>query len=429
MTARATWGSIEKRLWPIRDVVIIGGLVILNGFLYSGFQGFVSQNYFSAPLLPEIIRGYQTLLGVDHQLAVSRILTGLLILGPVAWYAWFRYLLPSGWIATVSALLVSLPMGWWGRIRTEAVFLWGDGAHLAALSLTPLVLWALLSFLQKGGFGRGVMAAGALSLVALASPFGLMTTLIFSLIIIFSEMLLGRARLKLARAGFVVVTCLGMSSFWYNPEFFRTVLASKAGTELFRTLGNLLPLSFFVVPILATFGFLLFEKRHHLQPVFMGIFFTVIFFWISFASGLADRGLSKPSRYVPELGYSLALFMPIAGVKLFEYLQEAEWAKQRWGVQMRKAVGWGVAVISLGILGWLSIKGFESLGEMSRGETVMGWETISEQTGIWELKSTGGLWSIVGYLISGVTAVILAGMGLRIKLMNKLAPGTEAESF
>jgi hypothetical protein len=418
MLTRLTSSPIWQKLWPVRDLVTVVGLVTLNIFFYGHFEDFNSQNTFSAPLVPILIRVSELGLGWEYQLAASRVLLILLLSGIVAWYVFFRYLSTSGWWAGLSALLASLPLGWWGRTRVEAAYLWGDGAHLAALSLSPVVCWALLVFLRKGAFSRGVIAAVTLALVALTSPFGLMTTLIFSLIVIFSEMLQGQARLKAARAGFVVIASLGLTSFWYHPKFFYEILASRSGQDLFRTLGNLFPLSFFVLPILATFGFLLFERRRHLQPLFVGIFFTLIFFWVSFASGLATEGLSRPSRYLPELGFSLALLLPIALVKLRNYLIKLEWITQRLNKRARKLASWGVTFGVIILLVWLTIRGVGQVWEMADQGMVLGWWSQAERTGIWELRGVTGVWNWVGYILSAITAILLVGMGVRTRLNN-----------
>jgi len=105
----------------------------------------------------------------------------------------------------------------------------------------------------------------------------------------------------------VLVIAGGLSAFWYNPEFVRLSLVSSPGRAVMAAVKNLIPLSFFVLPVLGTFGFLIFDKRAHLQPLFVALGLTIVFGLISFAGGLAKFAVSAQSRYHPEVSMALSI--------------------------------------------------------------------------------------------------------------------------
>src|SRR5690554_1111094 len=85
------------------------------------------------------------------------------------------------------------------RTRVSSGFHAGDGPHIASLAIVPLAVYFLLKFLRKGQFNNLLSATLSSAAVALISPFGFFMYMIFSLISTFSEMLLGKGRLKASR--------------------------------------------------------------------------------------------------------------------------------------------------------------------------------------------------------------------------------------
>src|SRR4030066_358888 len=124
-----------------------------------------------------------------------------------------------------------------------------------------LVFLLVLRFLRHGNFWSGVFSSVGMAIVALTSPIGFLTLAVFMGVITFSEMLLGRGRLKLLRFLVVLILAVGFSAFWYNPKFVIVTIQSTQGQLIRKTLSNLIPISFFTLPILGITGFLLFENR------------------------------------------------------------------------------------------------------------------------------------------------------------------------
>jgi predicted neutral ceramidase superfamily lipid hydrolase len=98
--------------------------------------------------------------------------------------------------------------------------------------------------------------------------------------------------------------------------------------------SKLLPVSFFAIPILTTFGYLLFDRKPSLQPLFIVSFCTIVFFIITVAGG--NLVPSSPARYRTELGIAVSFFAAFLFVYLIEFLKfrviEAKLAGKFWTV-------------------------------------------------------------------------------------------------
>jgi len=261
-----------------------------------------------------------------------------------------------------------------------------------------------LAFIKEGGIRNLVLSAFVGALVSLSSPFSFTTFLMFSAIGCFSEMLLGQGRLKFMRFLIVLIFAAGLNSFWYNPAFFNWMITGPMGEEIRLTLGRLIPMSMFVAPILGVFGFLLFDRKPSLQPMFLAVFFTIAFALVVIAGG--GFMPSHPTRYTSEFGMSLALLLGLGVLRLSEYLRlQKKTISSLILLGTFALVGIGIIVGRPQIESYTSVLGIFS--EVNRGE-------------IWEARDKfSGLSSLVGYVITFVTACTLTLLAVRSKQQIK----------
>jgi len=172
--------------------------------------------------------------------------------------------------------------------------------------------------------------------------------------------------------------------------------------------------SFFTLPVLGAFGYLLFDRKPNLQPLFLASFFAIAFAIIAIAGG----GIfpSHPGRYLSEFGISLAFLLSVVIVNVSDYLKFTQNPKL---VKYKKGylVNTGLLVVFLLLIS-LAILGKYSL---ARGSKVLGiWEGV-DKGDIWEAKDKfGGAPSVLGYTISGVT---IFGLGFLASRTKKALPG------
>jgi hypothetical protein len=314
--------SIKKAWWsngPLEDAVIL--LVLsLNFYLIFPLIGTnapaVSFSGPVAPLLANMV-SYLTKTPFYYSLQIVYIIFFLAF--PVALYFFIKILTERKLIAFFACIFSSLPIYMLGMARITGMFFTQDGPHVMSLTVVPVALYFLLNFL-KGGMVRDLIFASlSAALIALISPFGFMTYLIFAGILAFSEVLLGLGRTKIGKFILVLILAGALCAFWYNPSFFGWMILGPMGEDVRSTVSKLFPISLFVLPVLGTFGYLLFDRKPNLQPIFVASFCTIAFFIITVAGG--NLMPSSPARYRTELGISVSFFAAYLLVYLIEFIK------------------------------------------------------------------------------------------------------------
>lgn len=404
-------GRFTPEWWVrIGEIFGLGFLFLLNFWLVLPFFGSPDQaNVFSAPMIPvlaDIISPF-----VVHVYGVRIWILTLLIFFPLSFYFFAREISGRKLIGFISSLVLSLPISFFLPLRLEMGVLDGDGAHIVSLTIIPLICLMLFRFLRSGNFWTGVMSAFGSTLVALTSPMGFLVLGIFMSVLTFSEMLLSSGRLKFLRFIVVVIITAGFSAFWYNPKFVILTLQSPQGKLIEKTFTNLLPISFFLLPILGVFGFLLFENRAKLQPLFIALFLSFTFGFFSLGAGISHP---SPSRFLPGLGASLALLIGVAFVGLFDFLRLSEKINKYLSTQYRKWLSFGLLGILFGSVATLIM-----LSRLpTSGEAIVLGSAAEQRIGFWEIRErTSQIESLIGYTISILT--ILAVAILRAKLRQQ----------
>lgn len=375
------------------DRLILVAIFILNLIYVWPFIWLDDKsNIFSAPIIPLLARVVDWLTPLSLSQGVSVVLAFFFALAPVlvyffAWKTTGRRLVGLG-----TVLFYSLPANWLARGRIKMAFLVGDGGHVASLSLMPVASLWLLRFLREGGFKNLILTSLVMAAVALMSPFGLMTGLMVLGVITFSELLQGHGQLKIIRFIFSLIFTVGLVGFWYNPGFIGLFLKTPMGETVGRTFWNLIPLAFVVLPVLAAFGFLLFEKRAQLQPLFIALGLSVLFGMIAFADYMSHFFPSHPRRYLPELGLAISFLIGILAVSFSDYLQFEgrfrQWRLTVLGRQWAKRVFWLLfgliftASFLLFLPGIWELPEAQVLGVLSGGLVTSSFWDIREETSL-----------------------------------------------
>jgi len=393
------------------EVLLVLALFLTNLFLLYPFFGHEDKyNVFSAPVIPLLTAFTDPFISYPYGVRIW--LLTLFLIFPLAFYYFIREISGRKLIGLLSSFVVILPIGIFLSLRVNLGLLSGDGAHIASFTFIPLVCLLLLRFLRQGNFWAGIFSALGTTLVALTSPLGLVVLAVFMGIITFSEMLLGRGRLKMMRFFVVFILMVGFSAFWYNRKFVILTFQSPEGQLIKQTFINLLPPSFFLLPLLGVFGFLLFENRPQLQPMFIAFFLTVCFGLFSLGAGVEYH---SPSRFLPSFGISLAFLLGISTVGLFDFLRTST-KLERFQIltAYRRQIAYGLIGLLFAVI--IMTIGFSgpSLWQLEKTQ-VLGLAT-AKKVGLWEIKEqTSQAESIFGYSLTVLSLMMVGFIQRKLK--------------
>ena len=387
-------------------------LLIVNLYsIYPFFGTSASDAFFSGPVIPILAKAFVILSGHSFSNSVQ-IINIVFFLGfPISLYLFIRSITDRKLISVLAVSIASLTTYPFAETRISTSLLGVDAAHIASLTIIPIALIGLLNFVKRGGVNNLMIAVVFAALVALTSPFGFLTYAIFAGIISFSELLLGGGRLKLARFLTILIVSGGLTSFWYNPSFFFWMIIGPLGENIRFTVSKLFPITFFTLPLLGAFGYLMFDRKPTLQPLFIASFFSITYAIISLAGG----GIfpSHPSRYVPEFGVSMSLILSIVIVKLSDFIKLDE--RISLAKTTRSVFSNTFLVLVFFLLGF-SIVSERSKFEIEKKDVLGVWDEV-EKGEIWESreKFSGGH-SVWGYSVTGLTII---GLGVLVRNSKK----------
>lgn len=330
----------------------------------------------------------------------------------VTWYLCLRKILANPILAFAASLIFLLPFSF----RERFVIFWdaGDIAHGLSLAFIPLVILAFGEFLRKASINAFLFSFMGVAVVSLISPFGFLNLAFFSAFLTMSEMLLGQARVKLLRFFMVFLFGFGISAFWYHPAFLIALAQSQQGSAAFTALSKLVPLSFFVVPTFGALSFLIFDRKTHLQSLFLAA--SLSFFYLMVVSAARfGMELPSPSRFLPEFSLSLSFLIVSLTASLWQLWQ----TKILGGLQLSPRLGllhssreFLVATFFVALLTWPLFSFFsgETFLEINNQNQVLGAQDVR-----WG-SAREGVSHLVGYLISGTT--LLSTLFLKLKLKS-----------
>lgn len=299
------------------EVVFLFLMVGINFYTVWHLWGKASGNdiFYSGPGIPFLAKLLE-FFNINLSTAFQYVNIVFFVIFPSFLYIFIKSITDRKIIGFLAVIISSLPFFPFSYTRLQGSFYSVDSAHISSLPVMMIALIGVLFFIRNGGSVNLVISSVFSGLVALFSPFAFMNFIIFSSILTFSEVLLGSGRLKFFRFVGVLFFSGTLIAFWYNPSFAFWIFTGFLGKEVRETVSRLIPVSLFVLPILGTFGYLLFDRKPALQTLFLASFFTICFGLISVVgSGFVP---SHPGRYFPELGISLSILISIVIVRFFE---------------------------------------------------------------------------------------------------------------
>jgi hypothetical protein len=410
---QAKLGILVKKAWwsdgPLEDAVLLL-VLFLNFYLIYPLIGQEAPIVtFSGPVTPLLTDLLSYLTKTPFYFSLQIVYIIFLLAFPVSFYFFVKKLTDRKLIAFFACLLSSLPVYMLGRTRIVGMFFSQDGPHVMSLTIVPVALYFLLSFLKGGVIKDLIFASASAALIALISPFGFMNYLIFAAILTFSEVLLGLGRAKAIKFVVVLIFAGALSSFWYNPSFFAWMIMGPMGSEIRGTVLKLLPVSLFSLPILGTFGYLLFDRKPNLQPIFIASFCTIAFFIIAMAGG--NLMPSSPARYRTELGISISFFAAYLFVYLVEFL--------KFGVIKAKITNKIGTILANSLMPIVSVAllliGISIRDSMIYDDiTVLGVWTDVQKGSVWVARDNFmGFHAIIGYAITFLGIILLTFLAVR----------------
>lgn len=329
------------------------------------------------------------------------------IFGPVFFYFYVWEITHRRLVSLFASLIYTLP-----TFRLSQALFFNDGAHIIALTIIPLTLVFLLRFLRKPTVKSAIVSILTITSVVLLSPFGLFNLLIFIFTLTCSEMLLGKGRIKVFLSLLVLVATAGLSAFRYHPEFVVGVFQSEQGRAIFSIVWSLIPPSFFLVPILGAFTFLIFDRRPNLQPVFLASSQFFIFFLLFFiGTHTSSIYITAPNRFLPEISLSAAFLSALILVWIVEILK-TEWLEKKLKflqkLSLNTASGFLFFILTFLLASIIFAR--PNFAEFSKEA--------------WTAKiilgggggGGGGLSQVLGYGVTVLTGLVLGYLGLRTRI-------------
>ncbi len=348
---------------------------------------------FTAPLLPFLAGG-------QEWIARLLILIAYLV-GPVFVYFYVWEMTQRRLTSFLAALIYTLP-----TFRLSQIISLGDAAHVVALSFIPLVLIFFSRFLRKPNLNSAIIVISSVVLVALTSPFGLFTLLIFLGLGAYAEMLLGHGRAKIIYTLLILLGAFGVSAFWYHPALVMKIFSAEQGTALFNILWNLVPLSFFLAPVLGAFSFLIFDRKPDLQPVFLSISqFFIFFLLVLVGTHISSLYVPVPSRFLPELSLATAFVLALLLTNIYEIPRSGK-------IRLTPSLS---SKLRLGFLVFIFLFFFVSLLFLRPHFWLLA-KIEPEVSGITLNTSEGGAAGVLGTGITAMTMFIIGVLKLGVRL-------------
>lgn len=283
---------------------------------FPGWYGGIPAQNTYPPLLHWLAALAAFLRGISPALAYHWVTAIFYCLGPVTLFALALRLTKSPWAAFCSGMLYSAlsPSEWfmpaiaqdggqWHPERLRDLINYGEGPHVAALTLVPLALLLLDLALTRKRIGYSISAAAAFAAVALTNWIGAVALALGVAAYLFTT----RSRRDFGRLLLIAAAAYGMAMPWIPPS---TIAAVHANSQLiggdYRHTGaemlRWIPAAFAVLVILARL----------LRRVPRDIQFAAYFAILTALPGLAVAWghiaiVPQPERYHLEMELALAL--------------------------------------------------------------------------------------------------------------------------
>ncbi len=290
----------------------------------------------------------------ENNLGLSTVVLIGYILTPVSFYCYVYFVTRRHLAALVAGLFLILPILPISTQPSERLLLAladKDGGHILGLAILPLITIFYHQYIRTGKKLWQIAVLAGSGLLGLISFFAFLVELTFFLLTTLSEILIGSGKIKFRRFMETTVLLIIVFGVIYNVSLI-TMLVSDAGKTTVAVILNLLPLSFFIVPVVGTFAFLIFDRRPKLQLLFLSLGGTLVFGLLQGVRvTLVDVSILKQSRYAAELSMSSSFLGGVVAVWIFEMLRSGQ-LLQRYPqlVSHRDKLAWGFAAVIIFVL-------------------------------------------------------------------------------
>lgn len=395
----------------------------IGHFSWNNLQqgGFPSYLFDSPVLIFLLVIGKKIIAAVSVAHFYRIIVAIFYILSAVFFYLFVRYLTRKEFTALVAALLYSAPPFFTalllpGTIITKfkdlGIAPWriidliseGSGQHIIALALLPLALLLFIKALRFPSLKNYIYSSLLATAVIISDWKSLFSLVLFFIIILFSEVVVGNASRKLKNFLWIVLITAGLVSFWVNMPFIRNMTeVSGAGLSIKNILG-VVPLGFVLLPIIGTGLYLLFDHKPRWQPFLMSSLLVVLFFIVSLSSlQLGKDLLMDPVRYLPEFNLSVCLLLALIFTWLVEKIRR--WARMKLPLRESNFISGAVIVVFLGFFIFLATFSYGDTHQLTKPKTDVG--SSAEYRIAQELASFTGGDKNIRVFASGSTAAWL----------------------
>ncbi len=301
--------------------------LLVPGWFPLWYTGIPAQNTYP-PLLHATVALAAATAGVSPAHAYHWVTALFYCLGPVTLFALVLCLSGSRWAAFFAGAFYSAlsPAGWlipqaaadigglWRPIRLRDLVVWGEGPHIASLTLLPLALLLLHRALDRKHVRPFALAAAGIAAVALTNWLG-----IFALALAIGSYLLARIGgssglhwRDVGRVALIAVAAYCLAMPWIPPSTIATIRenAQHNGGDFSHTYGTL-PLSG-AVALVALGGLKMILRRKTVAAQF-AIFFTALIAappLLRAWTGIAIVPI--PERYQLEMEMGVAMLAALA---------------------------------------------------------------------------------------------------------------------
>ena len=309
------------------------------------YLGFPFHNFYT-PILPFLIAFLHFIFKAITFSHFYRILMALFyIIGPISLYFFVRYLTGRNFAGLLAALSYSIlpsfsymigqttsygQMIHLGPVQLVILQVFGEGPHLAALSLVPLAALAFLWALRQPKFSHNLLAASAIGLVALINWFGFVALALMLIAVWLAEVFKGEGGAKTKNAVTIFLLAYGLIAFWFNFSFLQSSIGFGGGGrgegDIFKNYLKLLPALPILIPLVVALGWLLNKKIRQLPGLFTGLLWLIIFLFVTLSWynwGLAF--MPQPPRFMVEVNLAAAV---VLGIILDSFLKDISPARE-----------------------------------------------------------------------------------------------------
>lgn len=257
----------------------------------------------------------------------------------------------------------------------------GNGLHHIAVGFLPWIVLLFVVSLNKKGFIYSILLAFSIAFALLIEVSILLPILIgFVCVAVAKRVEIKRIEYILIKIIFVLLLSLSLSTFWYTPDFWWTVLRNPSfgGLPLSNSLTYLFNLALNLLPIVLAVVFVKWRKIKLSPPLLFGLLFFSSFLFLTFF-----RFLSDPDFVMDWIGFLLEL--QLGGAIIMGSVFADIFGKKRMlsGVFYR-----GVVVLGI-IVSFFIIRGLKNPINISYQERIV--SMIKNNVGSGFFVSVGGL--------------------------------------